>query len=28
VTSSSIPTMPGRLYYMQELAGPLCADTN
>lgn len=28
VTSSSIPTMPGKLFYMKELAGPLCADTN
>lgn len=28
VTSSSIPTMPGKLFFMRELAGPLCADTN
>ena len=28
VTSSRIPTMPGKLFFMQELAGPLCADTN
>ena len=28
VTSSHIPTMPGKLFFMQELAGPLCADTN
>ena len=28
VTSSFIPTMPGRLFFMKELAGPLCADTN
>ena len=28
VTSSSMPTLPGRLYFMQELAGPLQADTN
>ena len=28
VTSSSIPTMPGRLFFMRELAGPLQADTN
>ena len=28
VTSSNIPTMPGKLFFMQELAGPLCADTN
>ncbi len=27
-TSSFIPTMPGKLFFMQELAGPLCADTN
>ena len=27
VTSSRIPTMPGKLFFMQELAGPLCADT-
>ena len=28
VPSSNIPTMPGKLFYMKELAGPLCADTN
>lgn len=28
VTSSSIPTMPGKLFYMEELAGPLQADAN
>ena len=28
VTSSNIPTMPGKLFFMKELAGPLCADTN
>ena len=28
VTSSNIPTMPGKLFYMEELAGPLCPDTN
>lgn len=28
VTSSWIPTLPGKLFFMQELAGPLCADTN
>lgn len=28
VTSSFIPTMPGKLFFLQELAGPLCADTN
>lgn len=28
VTSSFIPTMPGKLFFMKELAGPLCADTN
>ncbi len=28
VTSSFIPTMPGKLFYMEELAGPLRADTN
>ena len=27
-TSSWIPTMPGKLFFMEELAGPLCADTN
>ncbi len=28
VTSSFIPTIPGKLFFMKELAGPLCADTN
>ena len=28
VTSSYIPTMPGKLFFLKELAGPLCADTN
>lgn len=28
VTSSFIPTMPGKLFFMNELAGPLCSDTN
>lgn len=28
VTSSFIPTLPGKLFFMQELAGPLCAETN
>lgn len=28
VTSSFIPTLPGKLFFVQELAGPLCADTN
>ncbi len=28
VTSSWIPTLPGKLFFMKELAGPLCADTN
>ena len=28
ITSSRIPTMPGKLFFMEELAGPLCADTN
>ena len=28
VTSSRIPTMHGKLFFMQELAGLLCADTN
>ena len=28
VTSSFIPTMPGKLFYLEALAGPLCADTN
>ena len=28
IPSSFIPTMPGKLFFMEELAGPLCADTN
>ena len=28
VTSSRIPTMPGKLFFMDELAGPLCPDAN
>ena len=28
VTSSFIPTRPGRLFLLKELAGPLCPDTN
>ena len=28
ITSSWIPTMPGKLFFMEELAGPLCPDTN
>ena len=28
ITSSWIPTLPGKLFFMEELAGPLCADTN
>ncbi len=28
ITSSWIPTMPGKLFFMEALAGPLCADTN
>ncbi len=28
ITSSYIPTMPGKLFFMDELAGPLCSDTN
>ncbi len=28
VTSSRIPTMPGKLFFMEELAGPLCPDAN
>ena len=27
-TSSYIPTKPGKLFFMEELAGPLCPDTN
>lgn len=28
VTSSYIPTIPGKLFFLKELAGPLCPDTN
>lgn len=28
VTSSYIPTLPGKLFYLKELAGPLCAEAN
>ncbi len=28
VTSSFIPTLPGKLFYLKELAGPLCPDAN
>lgn len=28
VTSSYMPTMPGKLFYLKELAGPLVADVN
>lgn len=28
IASSRIPTMPGKLFLMEELAGPLCPDTN
>lgn len=28
VTSSFIPTIPGKLFFLNELAGPLCPDTN
>ena len=28
ITSSRIPTMPGKLFFMDELAGPLVPDTN
>lgn len=28
VTSSYIPTLPGKLFFLKELAGPLCPDTN
>jgi glucosamine-6-phosphate deaminase len=28
VTSSYIPTLPGKLFFLRALAGPLCADTN
>lgn len=28
ITSSFIPTMPGKLFFLKELAGPLCPDLN
>ena len=28
VTSSFIPTLPGKLFFLSELAGPLCPDVN
>lgn len=28
VTSSYIPTIPGKLFFLNELAGPLCSDVN
>lgn len=28
VTSSWIPTIPGKLFFIKELAGPLCSDVN
>ncbi len=28
VTSSYIPTIPGKLFFLKELAGPLCPDVN
>ena len=28
ITSTFIPTLPGRLFYLSELAGPLCPDVN
>jgi glucosamine-6-phosphate deaminase len=28
ITSSFIPTMRGRLFYLKELAGPLVAECN
>lgn len=28
ITSSYIPTLPGRLFFLEELAGPLCAECN
>ena len=28
IASSFIPTLPGRLFYLSELAGPLCPDVN
>lgn len=28
ITSTFIPTIPGRLFYLKELAGPLCPEAN
>ena len=28
VTSSNIPTTPGKLFFMKELIGSLCPDNN
>ena len=28
ITSSWIPTLPGRLFFLKELAGPLVAEAN
>ena len=28
ITSSFIPTIPGKLFFLEELAGPLCPDVN
>ena len=28
VTSSYIPTLPGKLFFLKELAGPLIAEAN
>ena len=28
VPSSYIPTLPGKLFFLKELAGPLCPDVN
>ena len=28
ITSSYIPTIPGKLFFLEELAGPLCPDVN
>ena len=28
ITSTFIPTLPGRLFYLKELAGPLTAECN
>ena len=28
VTSSYIPTLPGKLFFLKELAGPLVAEAN